>query len=765
MNLILQTANVICDEKNCLYPHRVEVSSAEELQEAVKVDHVCAEYANDYRSRENFRRSNVVVMDCDNDHTENPEEWITPEKLAEMLPDIAYAIAFSRNHMKVKHARKPRPKYHVYFEIEPVTNADQYAALKKEIQKMFPFFDDNALDAARFIYGAETVMPIWHDGWLTIDSMIAKVSDESWANGVIPEGSRNKTMSHFAGRILKRLGDTEEAHEGFLEKARTCVPPLDDAELETIWNSALRFFRKKISTSPDYVPPQDYGAAPAPQWDEPIPFSRFTTVQFPTDALPKDIADFVAAVAESTQTPVDMAGTVALAILSVCLQGKYQIQGKADWIEPLNTYSLVIAMPSERKSAVQHMMLRPLNNYEFQYNQRIASAVESSKMRRRILERKQKAIEEKIAKGNAGAEEMERIASEIANFEEETPLQLYVDDITTEKLVSVISANHGRAALISSEGGIFDTLAGIYTKNVNIDVMLKGYSGDPIRVDRIGRESESIMNPALTVLLMAQPNVVSTVLSNTTFRGRGLTARFLYCMPASQVGSRRFDSETIPEEVCERYDRKIVNLLDDEYPKTPEMITLSPEAGRLLSSFAEELEPKLVTDYAEIADWAGKLVGNVLRIAGLLCRADTYRSHDFLDEGEALEVTEGIMANAIRLGRYFLTNAMMAYDALPEKPMVTQANRILEMITERKLKEFDRRTAMRFCRTFKTAADIQPVLDFLEDYGYITQLPQPGRPGAFGRPPLPRYTVNPKFCPFVPVLSRGKRQIEDSINA
>ena len=82
--------------------------------------------------------------------------------------------------------------------------------------------------------------------------------------------------------------------------------------------------------------------------------------------------------------------------------------------------------------------------------------------------------------------------------------------------MSVISTNHGRAALISSEGGIFDTLAGIYTKNVNIDVMLKGYSGDPIRVDRIGRDSESINNPALTILLMAQPNVVSAVLGNTT---------------------------------------------------------------------------------------------------------------------------------------------------------------------------------------------------------------------------------------------------------
>jgi putative DNA primase/helicase len=28
----------------------------------------------------------------------------------------------------------------------------------------------------------------------------------------IPEGSRNSTMSRFAGRVLKRFGDTEEAY-------------------------------------------------------------------------------------------------------------------------------------------------------------------------------------------------------------------------------------------------------------------------------------------------------------------------------------------------------------------------------------------------------------------------------------------------------------------------------------------------------------------------------------------------------------------------
>lgn len=483
-------------------------------------------------------------------------------------------------------------------------------------------------------------------------------------------------------------------------------------------------------------------------WEEPIPFGRYDLEPFPVEALPPDIGRYVEAVAESTQTPIDMAGTAVLTLISVCTQGKYVIKGKADWTEPLNTFSNIIASPSERKSAVLHAVASPLDNYEVQYNIRNAASVEGSRMRKRILERRQKAIEDKVAKGNAEPGELEQIAKEIAEFVEETPLHLYVDDITTEKLVSVMAGNHGRAALISSEGGIFDTLAGIYTKNVNIDVMLKGYSGDTIRVDRIGRESESIMDPSLTILLMTQPKVISDVLSNATFRGRGLTARFLYCLPTSAVGGRRFQSRPVPDEIYQRYEQKMVDLLEDAYPPRPEIITLSGEASELLTDFAEEIEPKLKKEYAEIADWVGKLVGNTLRIAGLLCRAGIYRAPEFLMDKEPLTVSGETMEKAIRLGRYYLSHALAVYDVIPEATMHKQADRILQMIKEKELSEFDRRTAMRYCRTFKTVSEIQPVLDFLDDYGYIVR--QPERPSANGRPPLPKYTVNPSVLSQVP---------------
>lgn len=756
----LYRAECLGNPMNCLYPHAAEVVDAESLRGAVSSDYVAVEYRGGYRSSDRFVSSDCLALDCDNDHSESPSSWVTPEIVSGLLPDVCAGFHFSRNHMKVKDGKSARPRFHCFFFIDAMSDAAAYAALKRRLNALFPFFDKKALDSARFFFGTSSPEVVFRAGSVSLQECLDLYYPEDPFAGmpdsraVIPQGSRNDRMHLFAVRVLKRCGNTEEAHASFLQMAERCDPPLEEGELSVIWRSAVKFYESTVAVHPDYVAPAEYGKDMS-GWEDPIPFSRFGHAAFPADAFPADLRDFILAVAESTQTPVDMAGTAALSILSVCLQGKYRVQGKEDWLEPLNTYVLVVASPSERKSAVLNQMLRPLNAYEAQVNKRDAALVEASRMRKRVLEKKQKVLEDQIAKGKADMKEVERISAELAAYEEQQPLQLYVDDVTTEKLVSVLAANKGRAALVSSEGGIFDTLAGIYTRNVNIDVMLKGYSGDPIRVDRIGRESECVMNPALTVLLMAQPNVVSAVLGNRTFRGRGLTARFLYCMPRSQVGSRREDSVPVPEEVAFAYERKMVNLLEDEYSGSPRVICLSSEARELLFAFARELEPKLAGEYAEIADWAGKLVGNTMRIAALLCRAGVMISHEFLEEEQQLVVDGKTMEDAIRLGRYFLANALAAYDALPEKQMTFFASRLLEMIRSKKLKEFDRREAMRNCRCFKTVAEIQPVLDFMEDYGYICQQPVQFRPG--GRPPLPKYTVNPRIlegnCPAVPVSS------------
>ena len=479
-----------------------------------------------------------------------------------------------------------------------------------------------------------------------------------------------------------------------------------------------------------------------PAWEKPIPFDAFTLPAFPVDALPKEIADYVTALAESTQTPVDMAASSALPVLSVCMQGKYKVRAKADWCEPVNTFVLNVMEPSERKSAVESAMVRPINRYESEINKRIAAGIESSKMQGRILERRQKALEDQAAKGKDVKAEMERIVQDIATHKELKPLRLFVDDVTTEKLTQILSDNDGRAAILSTEGGIFDTLAGIYTKSVNIDVILKGYSGDCIKVDRIGRGSESIMDPALTILLMAQPSVLSGLMKNDTFRGRGLTARFLYCVPASFVGSRKYRSATVPDSVTQAFERLIKNMLEDEYSEEPELITLSPEADEMIEAFAEELEPKLKEEFADVSDWAGKLIGNTHRIAGLLCRASVFRCHDFMVEPEPLVIDAATMANAIRIARYFTEHARAAFSLMGADVTVKQSKYVLNAIKKAGLTAFSKRDVMRLCRSFKKADELQPVLDHLVDYGYVS-VKEPEPYSGKGRPPAQNYTVNP----------------------
>lgn len=132
---------------------------------------------------------------------------------------------------------------YVYFEIEEMTDAAAYAALKAAIHNAYPFFDGNALDAARFIFGADSGEAVWHEGWTTIDEeVVVELPDEETASGSGPilEGNRNNAMSRFAGRVLKRYGNTEKAHDAFMEHAQKCDPPLSDEELAIIWASAIR---------------------------------------------------------------------------------------------------------------------------------------------------------------------------------------------------------------------------------------------------------------------------------------------------------------------------------------------------------------------------------------------------------------------------------------------------------------------------------------------------------------------------------------------
>ena len=258
MQMTIYDAVTVGSKSNCVYPNPVTVTDADTMKQAAAFDHVCAAYKQNYRSVDNFLKADCLPMDCDNDHSDNPADWLTPFDVAMDFPGVGMIFVYSRNHMKQKGKRGPRPRFHVYFICSEITDVKAYADLKDRLTADFLYFDDGAKDSARFLFGVKNATVEVYDGEITIDEFLAD-SFEDWdaAQSQIGEGSRNTTMSHYAGRIIKRLGNTDEAYQQFLKEAEKCSPPLEDAELRHIWASAVKF-GVKVAAQEGYIPPEQY---------------------------------------------------------------------------------------------------------------------------------------------------------------------------------------------------------------------------------------------------------------------------------------------------------------------------------------------------------------------------------------------------------------------------------------------------------------------------------------------------------------------------
>ncbi|MFI1867395.1 YfjI family protein [Streptomyces jumonjinensis] len=484
-----------------------------------------------------------------------------------------------------------------------------------------------------------------------------------------------------------------------------------------------------------------------PVWDEPVPVSaRRELPGFPVEALPGWLGDMVGAVAEETQTPADLAGCLALAVIATAAGGRANVSVRGHWREPVTIYTAVALDPGNRKSAVFTLMTQPLIAVE-------KTLVELSGPVRAEAEttaRLAKAAADKAAAraANADAEQRAQLTAEavaLAQAAEEIRVpgkpQLVADDVTPESLATLLAEQDGRISVLSPEGGIFDIIAGRYSGAPNMEIFLKGHAGDMVRVNRQGRDSQHIESPAVTMGLAVQPEVLESLGQIKGADGRGLPARFLYAMPDSLVGRRNLTPDLIPDQVSAAYTERLAALtLEMAGRSEPVTLTLSPGADAVLLDYQRGTESRLGRggSLAPIVKWASKRDGAVARIAGLLHLA----SH--ADQSWTRPVDADTMTAATRLGDYFTDHALTVFDAMGADPAQDAAHTVLTHLRDTGLGEFTKRDLFRVLPRgdFPAMADLTPALALLEEHGWVRQQPGPPRTGR-GRPPSPRYQTHP----------------------
>jgi replicative DNA helicase len=488
-------------------------------------------------------------------------------------------------------------------------------------------------------------------------------------------------------------------------------------------------------------------------WTSPIPLGDGGGVPaFPVEVLPGWLGEYVAAVATATQTPPDLAGMLALAVLATVAAGAAEVEPRPGWREPLCVFVAVGMDAGARKSAVFSALTRPVAEFERDQAAAALPGITETATLRRIAD--QAAAHAEAAAGKAPASQQEEARAEaIARAAEASSLVVPpiprwpVDDATPEALAGLL-ATYGRIALLSPEGDVFDQMAGRYNQSAgpNLGVYLKGHAGDLLKVDRRGRPPEYVERPCLTIGLAVQPEVLRGLAGRPGFGGRGLLARFLYSLPPSLVGRRQPGAPPVPAAVADRYALELqalaASLAVPAGDDGPALLTLDQAAGERLLGFERDLEPRLAAgggDLAHLAGGAAKLAGATCRLAGLLHLAGHLR------DGWARPINADTFAGAARLADYLVEHARAVFDLMGADPRVDDARWLVDWIARTGQVQFTRRDAHHAAPRgrFPKATDLDPALSLLEEHGYLRRVDADPSGPKGGRPPSPRFLVNP----------------------
>ena len=406
-------------------------------------------------------------------------------------------------------------------------------------------------------------------------------------------------------------------------------------------------------------------------------YSEGDIERFPMDAFPQALRTVADNMARVYQTPACLPAMSALAVLSAAAGASVVVRGGyKDKNTRLNLYVVPVAERGSGKGVIGEALCKPIQERSTSMAAAQRSATASVRAEYGLCKKEINRLEQSNLK--SGVDRDNLLATISSKYERLTLLEaeiareatLLVGDITSEALGRSAQDNNEVLFSFSSEAGAIVKVAlGKYTDQGDFDLLLSMYSGDSIRVNRIGRRFVELKNPCLTTLWMAQGYVVRELVGDAEAFARGLTARMLIF----NTGARRVKDNRSTEEfdLADTWSAFINEVLDKRFSGKHLEIMATPEAREI---FAHLHDATVELEDSQFADVVGELSRwreNAIKIAGLFAIAD--------DMGK---VTGEHAARAVRVVRWCGFSYLSMLQAGRKERYRDELSRILEVLSQ-----------------------------------------------------------------------------------
>lgn len=552
------------------------------------------------------------------------------------------------------------------------------------------------------------------------------------------EGSRHNTLikqaNLIAGKCQQKGLDEATVKELILQATlKTGLP--EKEIIQCINNAFNNVAENRVKTAYEFRNAYFDEYAPVASendllpWEKPILEKSLETRQIPEKFLPNRFKNVLTGLASALQVDLGLTLVTALSVVSACVQGHVKVAVSSSWVIPVNLYIIGIAESGERKSGIIKFLSKPILDWD----KKQMLATQDKILELQIQNEMKMARYKKLIGQDVLSNDEKKEAVELKKAISEPQLEtshVIVNDATPEALVKYLASNDGCGAIITDEGGLFETLAGLYSKNqANTDLMLKAWDGTVYSQIRVGRNDCYIESPLLTFGILAQPVVIKKMMEKDAFIGNGFKERFIFYQPESKLGSRNSNPPDMTEEQKNCFSAIMSELFSLRESGRSIVLTLSEEVHTERQKLNEKVEMLFKKGVGKkYPAFVSKLQEKIIRIAAL---------YHLIDKGindTTIDIDD--FRKACALGNIFLGHfhkIMSSNDASEEQKLERE---VVSWILRQNSTQFKKRDLTYAFKDKCKAKDLNPILNRLIDKHIINI------PVKYGNNTL-MYNVNP----------------------